>query len=149
MRFGIVLLVFVTTLRCAFGVNPVTDAIYTADPAAMVYNDTVYLYTGHDEGVSSYNMNDWQLFTTTDMVNWTSHGEVLNVSDFSWSKGDAWAGEVEERNGKFYYYVCTEHNTIPGKAIGVAVSDSPFGPFVDARGKCFVYHTVIRKLIKK
>ncbi len=118
--------------------NPIVENIFTADPAAMVYNDTVYLYTGHDEGTSYYNMNDWQLFTTTDMVNWTAHGEILNVSAFSWASGDAWAAEVQERDGKFYFYVCAEHNSISGKAIGVAVSDSPTGPFVDARGTALV-----------
>lgn len=137
MKLTITLLLIAGSLVSAFGTNPVTTKIFTADPAAMVYNDTVYLYTGHDEGVNYYNMNDWQVFSTTDMVNWTSHGEIFNVSNISWSKGDAWAGEVEERNGKFYFYFCTEHKN-GGKALGVAVADSPTGPFVDARGSALV-----------
>ncbi len=112
--------------------NPVISSVFTADPAAMVYNDTVFLYTGHDESTDNtgYVMNDWYCFTTNDMETWESHGPVLDVADVSWAKGDAWAGEVEERNGKFYFYFTAEHNTVNGKAIGVAVSDSPYGPFV-------------------
>ena len=48
---------------------------------------------------------------------------------------------VIERDGKFYWYVTVEHGTIHGKSIGVAVSDSPVGPFVDARGSAPVSYT--------
>ena len=53
-------------------------------------------------------------------------------------KGEAWASQVIEHNGKFYWYVTVEHATIPGKSIGVAVSDSPIGPFKDARGSALI-----------
>lgn len=43
-----------------------------------------------------------------------------------------------ERNGIFYWYVAVEHATITGKAIGVAVADSPTGPFKDALGKTLI-----------
>jgi beta-xylosidase len=105
----------------------------------MVYKDKVYLYTGHDEaptGKNGYVMHNWTCFTSTDMVNWTEHPSPLNVKEFAWAKADAWASQVIERNGKFYWYVAVEHATIPGKAIGVAVADSPTGPFKDARGIC-------------
>lgn len=122
----------------SFGTNPITDSIYTADPAALVYNDTVYIFCGHDEGTTGYIMNDWQCFSSADMVHWTSRGEVLTTADFSWSKGDAWAGQVIERNGKFYFYICTENSNGTGKAIGVAVANSPAGPYVDAIGSALV-----------
>ena len=58
--------------------NPIIQTNYTADPAPMVYNDKVYLYTTHDEDNSTwFTMNDWRLYTTSDMVNWTDHGAVL------------------------------------------------------------------------
>ena len=62
----------------------------------------------------------------------------MAVSNFSWARADAWAGHVVYRNGKFYWYICAEHRYIPGKAIGVAVSNSPTGPFTDARGTALV-----------
>lgn len=106
---------------------------YTADPAPMVYNDTVFLYTSHDEDdATGFKMLDWLLYTSTDMVNWTAHGAVASLKDFSWVKDDngAWAVQCIERNGKFYLY-CPMH----GKGIGVLVSDSPYGPFKDPLGK--------------
>jgi beta-xylosidase len=72
------------------------------------------------------------------MVNWKEHPVPLSPSDFNWAKGDAWAAQVIERNGKFYWYVTVTHNSIHGKAIGVAVSDSPTGPFKDALGKALI-----------
>ena len=117
--------------------NPIITHKYTADPAAMVYKDKVYLYTGHDVAPareSRYVMHEWLCFSSSDMSNWTEHPSPLNVKDFTWAKDDAWASQVIERNGKFYWYVAIEHATIKGKAIGVAVSDSPTGPFKDAIG---------------
>lgn len=116
--------------------NPIIQTVYTADPAPMVFNDTVYLYTTHDEDSTVRNfftMNDWRCYSSTDMVNWTDHGSVLSYKDFSWSRGDAWAGQCIYRNGKFYFYVPVNQKN-GGNAIGVAVSDSPTGPFSDALG---------------
>nr|WP_321353950.1 glycoside hydrolase family 43 protein [uncultured Draconibacterium sp.] len=121
--------------------NPIIKDKFTADPAALVYNNTVYLYAGHDEAPNDFNfyrMNEWLVYSSTDMVNWTEHPVPLKTSDFEWAKGDAWAAQVIERNGKFYWYVTVEHASIQGKAIGVAVSDSPVGPFKDALGKALI-----------
>lgn len=121
--------------------NPIIKDKYTADPAALVHNDTVYLYAGHDEAPKDlffYKMDEWLVFSSTDMVNWKEYPVPLKPSDFSWAKGDAWAAQVIERNDKFYWYVTVTHATIPGKAIGVAVSDSPTGPFKDALGKAII-----------
>lgn len=117
--------------------NPIIQTYYTADPAPMVHNGTVYLYTSHDEDVTVKNfftMNDWRCYSSTDMVNWTDHGAVLSYKIFEWSRGDAWAGQCIFRNGKFYYYLPVNMKN-GGNAIGVAVSDSPTGPFKDALGK--------------
>ncbi len=119
--------------------NPIIQTIYTADPAPMVYNDTVYLYTGHDEDKSTwFTMKDWRCYTSTDMVNWTDRGSPLSLKTFSWAKKDAWAGQCIPRNGKFYWYVPMNHETM-GMSIGVAVSDSPTGPFKDAIGRPLVH----------
>ena len=117
--------------------RPIIQTKYTADPAPMVYNDTVFLYTTHDEDdAEGFKMQDWLLYTSTDMVNWTDHGVVASLKSFDWVKRDngAWAEQVVERNGKFYIY-CPIH----GKGIGVLVSDSPYGPFKDPLGKPLVW----------
>lgn len=121
--------------------NPVIKDKFTADPAALVYNDTVFLYTGHDEAEVEgrfYQMNEWLVFSSTNMVDWQEHPVPLRIADFAWAKGDAWASQAIERDGKFYWYVSVEHATIPGKAIGVAVADHPTGPFRDAIGQALV-----------
>ena len=122
---------------CAFADNPIVQTWYTSDPAPMVYGDTMFVYTGHDEdGASYYEMNDWKLYASTDMVNWTDRGTVLSYKDFSWSESNAaWAAQCIERNGKFYYYVTTIPKTIGARSVGVAVADHPGGPFKDALGK--------------
>lgn len=120
--------------------NPVIQTIYTADPAPMVYNDTLYLYTGHDEDKSTwFTMNDWRCYSTTDMVNWTDHGSPLSLKTFGWAKKDAWAGQCIFRNDKFYWYVPMNQANGMGMAIGVAVSTRPDGPFVDPLGKPLVH----------
>ena len=49
--------------------NPIIQTKYTADPAPMVYNDTVFLYTTHDEDdAEGFKMLDWLLYTSTDMA---------------------------------------------------------------------------------
>ncbi|EPR10301.1 family 43 glycosylhydrolase [Ruminiclostridium papyrosolvens] len=136
------LLIIFTTLfsSVCYADNPVVQTLYTADPAPMVYNGTCYLFTGHDEDTivnNFYTMNDWRCYSSTDMVNWTDHGSPLAATTFSWAKGDAWAGQVIFRNNKFYYYVPVTRKT-GGYALGVAVSDSPTGPFTDALGKPLV-----------
>lgn len=116
--------------------NPLIQTHFTPDPAPMVYDGVVYLYSGNDEDNADYfTMNDWRVYSSTDMVNWTDHGAPLNVSDFKWSvENTAWAAQCIERNGKFYWYVSCE---FPGHwhVVGVAVSDSPTGPFEDAIGE--------------
>ncbi|OMP30509.1 glycoside hydrolase [Mangrovimonas sp. DI 80] len=122
--------------------NPIIKDKFTADPAALVHDGTVYLYAGHDEAPNDfhfYRMNEWLVYSSTNMVDWQEHPVPLKPSDFKWAKGDAWAAQVIERNGKFYWYVTVEHDdTHPGKAVGVAVADSPIGPFKDALGKALV-----------
>lgn len=93
--------------------------------------------SGHDEyyagqdtasGGREFNITEWLCYSTTDMKNWTEHGAVLSPADFKWAVGEAWASQVIERDGKFYYYTTVQAGEpCVGKAIGVAVSDSPTG----------------------
>ena len=134
---GMSFLLAMTAATSGVAQNPIIQTKYTADPAPMVYNDTVFLYTTHDEDdAEGFKMLDWLLYTSTDMVNWTDHGAVASLKSFDWVKRDngAWAEQVIERNGKFYMY-CPIH----GNGIGVLVSDSPYGPFKDPLNKPLVW----------
>jgi hypothetical protein len=114
--------------------NPIVQTKFTADPAPLVYHDTVFLFTGHDEDDAfGFKMKNWLLYTSTDMVNWTDHGVIASLKDFKWVNTDngAWALQCVQREGKFYLY-CPVPN---GMGIGVLVGDSPYGPFKDAIGK--------------
>lgn len=119
--------------------NPIVQTWCTPDPAPMVYKDTVYLYTGHDEDNANwFHMNQWRTYSSTDMVNWTDHGSPLSLDNFEWAVKDAWASQCIERNGKFYWYICAIERATNAPAVGVAVGNTPLGPFCDAIGKPLV-----------
>lgn len=132
--------------------NPLVKDNFTADPAPMVYNGRLYLYVGHDEyyegqdtasGGKEFNITEWLCYSTDDMQTWTDHGSVLSPADFSWAVGEAWASQVVEKDGKFYYFTTVQAGEpYTGKAVGVAVGDSPTGPFRDAIGKPLVWDTM-------
>ncbi len=131
----------------AMAANPLTTKFYSADAAALVHNDSLFIFAGHDEqGAQGNNnkfflMNDWHVLVTDDMENYHDYGAVLSWRTFKWASGNAFAGHCEYRNGKFYWYVAVHHKTIKqdeGFAIGVAVADHPSGPWKDAIGKALV-----------
>ena len=124
------------TALAATAQNPFVQTWCTSDPAPMVHNGTMYVYTGHDEdGADFFWMQEWRVYSTQDMVNWQDHGSPLALESFRWADDRAWASQCVERNGKFYWYICAHSRISNGMAIGVAVSDSPTGPFRDAIGK--------------
>ena len=128
------------------GGNPIAgfdgegNLTYGGDPSALVVGDTLYLYVGHDTAPNeSYVIPEYLCYSTKDMQAWQYEGVVLKMSDVSWAdKNSAWAGQVarhyDESAGKdmYYLYFCSWDKTVGGKqSIGVAVSDSPTGPFAD------------------
>ena len=116
--------------------NPFVQTWFTSDPAPMVHDGKMYVYTGHDEdGADFFWMQEWRIYSTEDMVNWTDHGSPLALESFSWADDRAWASQCIERDGHFFWYICAHSKISKGMAIGVAVSDSPTGPFRDALGK--------------
>ncbi|MBQ5465088.1 MAG: family 43 glycosylhydrolase [Fibrobacter sp.] len=153
---------FLTKLECAFfglfglfgvpsafAANPLTTAFYSADAAALVHNDSLFIFAGHDEqgpqgnNNKSFIMNDWHVLVTDDMEHYHDYGAVLSVKTFKWANASAFAGHCEYRNGKFYWYVAVHHGTIKengseGFAIGVAVADHPSGPWKDAIGQALI-----------
>lgn len=127
--------------------NPIVQTYYTADPSPLVVGDTMYLITSHDEDVIEkdfYTMKNWKCYSTKDMVNWTDHGTIFGQTSFEWGHTTdfrAWASQAVERDGRYYLYVpilrkgAKETDGSPGYGIGVAVADTPYGPYEDAIGK--------------
>ena len=117
--------------------NPIVQTWFTTDPAPLNVGDSVlFVFTGHDEERADFFwMQEWRVYSTRDMVNWTDHGSPLALESFSWADDRAWAAQVIERNGKFYWYVCAHSKNSGGMAIGVAVANRPEGPYRDALGR--------------
>ncbi|MGV7206315.1 glycoside hydrolase family 43 protein [Oxalobacteraceae bacterium A2-2] len=142
--FGAMIALACLALRAEAG-NPIIQTRFTADPAPMVHDGVLYLYTSHDEeDAQGFKMLNWMLYSTTDMVNWRDHGVVASLSTFPWAvqTNDAWAPQVVERDGKFYLYVPVSVAGWPKNVIAVAVADHPAGPFRDALG-----HPLIDKAV--
>ena len=124
MKRKITLFAALTMALGGMAQNPFVQTWYTSDPAPMVHDGTMYVYTGHDEDNADFFwMQEWRVYSTQDMV---------ALESFSWADDRAWAAQTIERNGKFYWYICAHSKLTNGMAIGVAVSDSPTGPFRDA-----------------
>src|SRR5687767_8721001 len=114
--------------------NPLVSHVYTADPAARVFNGCMYVITSHDlDTQSSYDMVDYYMFSSDDMINWRDHGIVSDINrDTIWGNL-AYAPDMIFRSGRYYLYFPDGAN-----AIGVAVSDSLIGLFVDPLGRPLV-----------
>lgn len=140
--FSMLLMGALAIAPLAWAKNPLFEHVFTSDPAALVVGDTVYLYTGHDEAPNNdvfFEMHDWLVFSSKDMKHWQQHGPIMKATDFKWGQRDAWASHMVEKDGKFWFYTTVRHDeTKPGYAVGVAVSDSPTGPFKDARGSALI-----------
>lgn len=132
--FPVLLAAVVLCQKIVLAENPLITQKFTADPNAMVWNDRVYVYCSRDDNNGEgYDIVDYTLISSDDMVNWTDHGEVFKVPrDASWANR-AYAPGCVSRNGKFYLYFPDG-----GSSIGVAVADKPEGPFKDALGKAIV-----------
>lgn len=125
--------------------NPLFRNAFTADPATLVVGDTLYVFCGHDEcfpdsagyeGMYGFNITEWLLYSTTDMQSWTYHGPVLSPTDFCYGKGEAWASQCIEYEGRYWLFTSLQANEpYNSKVVGVAVADAPEGPYTDAIGR--------------
>ncbi len=129
-------------------------SVYSADPATLVVDDTLYVFAGRDEAGPTTNdfiMNEWQAFSTEDVAGgaWERHPSLMRPEQvFEWATpGRAYAGQVVEgADGRFYWYVPVHESGSPSPdpfGIGVAVSDSPLGPWTDAIGAPLVSQSIL------
>ncbi|MFJ5994617.1 family 43 glycosylhydrolase [Streptomyces sp. NPDC092370] len=103
-----------------------------ADPDVQYLNGRYWIYPTTD-GFQGWSGTKFKAYSSKDLVHWKDHGVILDLGpDVSWADKNAWAPAIAERNGKYYFYYCAEQQ------IGVAVADSPAGPFKDALGKPLV-----------
>lgn len=112
---------------------------FMADPAVHVFEGKLYIYPSHDresgipenDNGDHFDMVDYHVFSTTDIENepLTDHGVVLKVSDIPWAGRQLWDCDVAHRNGKYYMYYPLKDKTDIFR-LGVAIADSPAGPFI-------------------
>jgi beta-xylosidase len=111
---------------------------YNADPNIAVYGDTYYIYPTTD-GTPDWSATDFYVWSSGDLVTWTRNDNpilTLNgaAGNVPWATGNAWAPTIIERDGKYYFYFCGHNPTYDAQNIGVAVADSPEGPFTAQAG---------------
>ncbi len=112
--------------------NPVFPGLH-ADPEVLYSEQTgkYYIYPTTD-GAFGWHNHDFKCFSSSDLVNWTDEGVILDLQDLDWGKEYAWAPCIIERkignDYRYFYYFVAD------KSVGVAVADRPEGPFRDALG---------------
>ena len=126
--------------------EPIIKDKSLADPSTLVHGETLYLYVTEDlpgSPARSLRANNWLVYSTTNLKDWKEHSVPLSLNTFRWAPGDsqAWASDVVEKNGKFYWYVTLGNFVGRPNHIAIAVSDSPTGPFKDALGKPLISDT--------
>ncbi|MBX9393469.1 family 43 glycosylhydrolase [Streptomyces sp. TRM72054] len=103
-----------------------------ADPDVRYMDGRYWIYPTTD-GFPGWSGTQFKAYSSKDLVHWKDHGVILDLGpDVSWADRNAWAPAIAERDGTYYFYFCAEQQ------IGVAVADSPAGPFKDALGKPLV-----------
>ncbi len=144
LKYTMFFLILVINSYSVSAQNPLINNQFTADPSARVFGNRVYVYPSHDiiatEGkgrIGWFAMEDYHVFSSANLSDWTDHGAIVRQQGVSWVKPDGysmWAPDCIERNGKYYFYFpSTPKDTVgfgKGFAIGVAVADRPEGPFV-------------------
>jgi hypothetical protein len=111
--------------------NPLVTNIFTADASAHEYEGRVYVYGSHDkDGASGYNMTDYHVLSSSNLVDWVDHGVALDVADVPWASSKMWAPDCAYKDGTYYFYFPARSSADNTFRVGVATSSSPSGPFV-------------------
>jgi beta-xylosidase len=159
-----------------FATNPLIMDQFTADPTARVFEGKLYLYPSHDILATPgkgrpgwFCMEDYHVFSSENLTDWTDHGAILNQTNVPWGNPTAysmWAPDCVFRNGKYYFYYPNQAKS-GGFRIGVAISDTPYGPFtpqatpiegafgidpcvlIDKDGQAFLYYAQGRVFVAK
>lgn len=130
------LIVGILSAQFLFGGNPLIKGIGMSDPHIRVFNDTIYLFSGHDDSPNDklWVMKDWRVYSSTDLVNWNLKTTISPKENYMDDNSiDCWAGDAATRNGQYYFYFSDQK-----RSVGVMTSYSPAGPYLDALGKPLV-----------
>ena len=118
--------------------QPLVKHIYTADPAAHVFNGKIYIYPSHDieagipenDNGDHFAMEDYHILSMESIDGEvTDHGVALHVKDIPWAGRQLWDSDAAYKDGKYYLYFPLKDDDDIFR-LGVAVSDKPEGPFM-------------------
>ncbi|MFO1488388.1 MAG: family 43 glycosylhydrolase [Verrucomicrobiota bacterium] len=110
---------------------------FTADPSIRAFGDTYYIYPTSDR--PNWNTTEFAVWSSKNLVTWKKEGVFMDLTkDLTWATNKAWAPDCVERDGKYFFYFCANHN------IGVATGPTPVGPFKDALGQPLVEDAKIK-----
>jgi len=143
-RLSILLITAILIQSNTFAQNPIIRNQFTADPSARVFNGKVFVFPSHDivapEGKNLrqnwFCMEDYHVFSSENLVDWTDHGVIVSQYDVVWIDSTTysmWAPGCIERNGKYYFYFPAHSKDTDFRSrarIGVAVAENPEGPYV-------------------
>ncbi|UMB54143.1 family 43 glycosylhydrolase [Lutibacter sp. A64] len=119
-----------------FAQNPILKGLGVSDPHIRVFNDTIYLYSGHDATPDDkiWTMRDWRVFSSTDLTDWKLRYKISPKENYMDDNStDCWASDAASRNGKYYFYFSDRK-----RGVGVMTSDAPTGQFIDPLNKPLV-----------
>lgn len=140
--------------------NPIAPGWY-ADPELRIFDKTYWIYPTYSDGdgteksITHFTPLQQQMrtapgvyapflkqtffnaFSSKDLIHWTRHDHVLTVENISWAAYALWAPSVIQHHGKYYFFFSANNIQRPQQTggIGIATSDNPQGPFVDALGE--------------
>ncbi len=127
--------------RAEYSGNPVFEGWY-ADPEGIIYGDRYWIFPTYSDLYENQVL--FNAFSSPDLVNWTKHESILDSAAVTWAHKAMWAPAVLEKEGKYYFFFAA--NDIQSEeelgGIGVAVSDTPEGPYKDLIGKPLINEIV-------
>lgn len=116
--------------------NPIIKDIGMSDPHVRIFNDTIYLFTGHDQTLQDkiWDMRYWQVFSSTDLINWKMETIISPKNNYMEDDSkDCWAGDAVKRNGKYYFYFSDRN-----RSVGVMEAEQPGGEYFDPLGHALI-----------
>jgi endo-1,4-beta-D-glucanase Y len=141
MKHHLFLLPILLATTPLLGQNPIIGGQFSADPTARVFDGRIYLYPSHDIHPSAnpeqkqdwFCMADYHCFSSADLTGWTDHGRILDQTEVPWGNPSAfsmWAPDcVRGKDGRYYFFFPDAPAGGRGFGIGVAIADTPYGPF--------------------
>lgn len=117
--------------------RPLVSHMFTADPSAHVFEGKIYIYPSHDidagipfnDNGDHFGMRDYHVYSMDSPTSpVTDHGVALDIKDVPWAERQMWAPDAASKDGKYYFYFPAKRSENIFQ-IGVAIGDSPSGPF--------------------